>query len=314
MAQEQQQLNQPWFVAVWPGMGHVAMSAGYYLMAKLGMHVFAEFAPRELFDVEHVEVQEGLIRPARLPRSRCFLWRDPEQKHDLILFIGEAQPPSGKREFCQALVEFAKRMDVERVFTFAAMATQMHPEHASRVFGAATDEATLSELGRLDLEVLSEGRISGLNGVLLGEAAEAGLPGICLLGEMPHIFAQLPFPAASLAVLKTFTALAEITFELDELEEQAEQLGHRLGEILARLDEGRESSGEAEAEEQAVEVEPLSEPKLSAKDEQRIEGLFTQARADRSKAYELKQELDRLEVFHDYEDRFLDLFQKPGAD
>ena len=36
-------LNQPWMVAVWPGMGHVAISAGYYLMAKLGMHILAEF-------------------------------------------------------------------------------------------------------------------------------------------------------------------------------------------------------------------------------------------------------------------------------
>jgi hypothetical protein len=26
----------------------------------------------------------------------------------------------------------------------------------------------------------------------------------------------------------------------------------------------------------------------------------------------LKQELDRLEIFKDYEDRFLDLFKKPG--
>ena len=31
-------LHDPWLVAVWPGMGQVAISAGYYLMAKLGMH------------------------------------------------------------------------------------------------------------------------------------------------------------------------------------------------------------------------------------------------------------------------------------
>ena len=31
---------------------------------------------------------------------------------------------------------------------------------------------------------------------------------------------------------------------------------------------------------------------------------------DRAKAIELKQELDRLGVFKDYEDRFLDLFKK----
>jgi hypothetical protein len=38
--------------------------------------------------------------------------------------------------------------------------------------------------------------------------------------------------------------------------------------------------------------------------------MFEEARADRSKAYLLKRELDRLKVFHDYEDRFLDLFKK----
>jgi len=45
---------------------------------------------------------------------------------------------------------------------------------------------------------------------------------------------------------------------------------------------------------------------------QRIEGLFEQAGKDRSKAFELKQELDRLGVFKEHEDRFLDLFKKPG--
>ena len=58
---------------------------------------------------------------------------------------------------------------------------------------------------------------------------------------------------------------------------------------------------------------PATPPKLTPRDEQRVEDLFTQARADRSRAYELKQELDRLDVFRDYEDRFLDLFQKPES-
>src|SRR5436853_2247782 len=92
---EEPQLMQPWLVAVWPGMGHVAVSAGYYLMAKLGMHGLAEFSPRELFDVDHVEVQGGLIKSGRLPRSRLFVWKDPHERRDLVVFIGEAQPPIG---------------------------------------------------------------------------------------------------------------------------------------------------------------------------------------------------------------------------
>jgi hypothetical protein len=34
---EKPQLHHPWLVAVWPGMGHVALNAGVYQLAKLGM-------------------------------------------------------------------------------------------------------------------------------------------------------------------------------------------------------------------------------------------------------------------------------------
>jgi hypothetical protein len=49
---------------------------------------------------------------------------------------------------------------------------------------------------------------------------------------------------------------------------------------------------------------------VSTADKRRIEQLFDDSARDRSKAFELKQELDRLGVFKDYEDRFLDLFKK----
>ena len=39
---EKIKLNQPWLVAVWPGMGHVALNAGYYMLSKLDMAVLAE--------------------------------------------------------------------------------------------------------------------------------------------------------------------------------------------------------------------------------------------------------------------------------
>jgi uncharacterized protein len=309
-------LNQPWLVAAWPGMGHVAMSSGFYLMSKLGMHALAEFWPRGLFEVEHVEVQAGLIKPGRLPRSRFFVWNDPNGHHDILVFIGEAQPPTGKHAFCQKLIDFAKQAGVQRVFTFAAMATQMHPKDESRVFAAATDAEGLAEMKGLDVHIVEDGQISGLNGVLLGVAAENGLHGYSLLGEMPHLFAQLPFPKASLAVLKAFTRFAKIEIDFTELEEQAKAMEEQLGQIVSQIEKAiAEQAEEEEDDDEQPEfpIEPEEEaPKLSTEDEQQIERLFDQARAKRSKAYELKGLLDRLNVFKDYEDRFLDLFKKAG--
>lgn len=305
---EKLNLKAPWLVAVWPGMGHVALNAGYYLLAKLEMHVIAEFEVANLFDVEHVEVKDGRIQAVQHPRNRFFLWTDSNQKHDIVVFLGEAQPPVGKYPFCKKLIEYTRELGIERVFTFAAMATQMHPEHRSRVFGAATDDQSFEELKRLELELLQDGNIGGLNGVLLGAAAESGLRSTCLLGEMPHIFSQLPFPKASQAILEVFTTIAGVNLDFTELSEQVQAMEKQLGELLAQVEE--KFGPQYAREEEEYRPEPVEERRLAAADDERIEGLFQQAQKDRSKAFELKQELDRLGIFKDYEDRFLDLFKK----
>jgi proteasome assembly chaperone (PAC2) family protein len=275
------------------------------------MHILAEFSSHELFDIEHVEVKSGLVRSGRMPRSRFFVWNDAQQKRDIVVFIGEAQPPRGKYAFCRTLIEFARKLRVERVFTFAAMATQMHPAHDSRVFGAATDQETLDELKRLELTILEDGHIGGLNGLLLGVAAEIGMRGACLLGEMPHIFAQLPFPKASLAVLQAFATIAGITIDYTELAQQSKQMELRLGELLDQVENAL--TQQAPNEEESVQSEEAAEEEIDPEDERRIEQLFSHAQKDRAKAYELKHELDRLGVYRDYEDRFLDLFKKPDS-
>jgi len=304
----EEKLRDPWLLAVWPGMGGVAISAGYYLMAKLGMHLLIEFPAGEFFDLEQIEVKDGLILTKRLPRSRLFLWNDPRHEHDLIVFIGEAQPPVKGGAFCRKLIDQARDLGVTRVFTFAAMATQMRPKQASRVFSAAIDRETLTRFRQLGLEPLESGAISGLNGVLLGMAANHGLPGGCLLGEIPHVFSQIPFPKASLAVLKAFTTMSGIELDFSELREHAETVERTLETFLTRMED---AAGQTEADENH---EPKPETRSSrpgSKDRQRIEQLFTEARNDRSRAYELKQELDRQGLFDEFEDRFLDLFKEP---
>jgi proteasome assembly chaperone (PAC2) family protein len=305
---EKLQLNHPWLVAIWPGMGNVALNAGIYLLAKLNMSMVAELEANHLFDLDQVEVKEGIIQKGQRPRNRFFVWTDPNKVHDIVVFLGEVQPPIGKFHFCRQLIAYAKELGVERVFTFAAMATQMHPEQPSRVFGASTDAKSLEELKRLELEILQNGNIGGLNGVLLGAAAESGLRGTCLLGEIPHIFSQFPFPKASLAILEVFTTISGFELDFTEMAEQAKMMEEQLGELLARVEQTYSQHLSGEGEEYTP--EPIEEEKISPANQERIEKLFEQAARDRSKAFELKQELDRLSVFKDYEDRFLDLFKK----
>src|SRR5262245_11431068 len=120
---EDLKLVRPWLVAVWPGMGNVALNAGIYLLATLGMSTVAEFEAGDLFDINHVEVKNGLVQVPRRARNRFFAWKDPDRKRDLLVFVGEAQPPIGKYPLCRQIIEYARGLGVERVVTFAAMAT-----------------------------------------------------------------------------------------------------------------------------------------------------------------------------------------------
>jgi uncharacterized protein len=314
--------RETWLAAAWPGMGNVAIGAGAYLVSKLRAGLVHEVPARDMFDVRHIEVEHGLARPGALPRSMFFEWKHPENTRDMLFFIGEAQPTERGYEFCHRLLDYAMKRNLTRVFTFAAMATQLHPTGTPRVFGTATDRPMLAELEEHNVSMLEEGQISGLNGVLLGAASERGLRGACLLGELPYFAVSVPNPKASLVVLEVFNAMAQINVDMSELRGQADASEHALVELLERLQEAArqqgigeeamalgEFTGETEEEEEPA-TPRKSEPKLDYAARQRIEALFDAASKDTGKAFQLKQELDRLGAFKQYEDRFLDLFKK----
>ena len=104
--------------------------------------------------------------------------------------------------------------------------------------------------------------------------------------------------------------------DLGPLSEQADSMQQNLVELLERMNQAVKEVGGEEATEGFELPEFLPDEDtpsdLKPRDRQAIEGLFRQAARDRTKALELKAELDRLGVFSDYEDRFLDLFKAGG--
>ncbi|HLY73446.1 MAG TPA: PAC2 family protein [Planctomycetota bacterium] len=305
-------------LAVWPGMGHVALTAGLYLMSKLQMREEEPLATGDLFDLDHIDVTKGLATPGHIPMSHLYAFRDPRKNGDLGLVIGEAQPPTHKLEYCRRILDGAERLGVGQVVTFAAIAFDIHPRDPSRVFGVATHPEWLEALRSHGIEVFESGQIQGMNGVFLAAAAERGIPGVCLMGSMPALAAQIPYPKAAHAVLQAFASLCDIPLDLEELKEYGRGIDQKLTMGLEKLKEVLSTPADPEA---GVQSPPSEEDPADgvveegvegppAKVRERIEELFEQAKQDRSKAFELKRELDNLGAFKDYENRFLDLFRR----
>jgi len=283
-------------------------------------HGAGRIPEHEFFSINQVDVSDGIARTGRLPQSVFFAWRDPKGRRDLVFFIGEDQPESRGYALCHRILDLALEHRVERVVTFAAMGTKMHPAADPRVFGAVTVPGMLREFRNSGVLPLREGQIAGLNGALLAAASERGVGAMCLLGEMPFYAAGVPNPKSSLAVLEAFTKISGVRINLTRLERVAEQSQEHLtglweqlkaqaSHLLERNVEVFEGMEEDEPPGPS-ESEPLPAPGAAAR--RRIEKLFGVAEGDRARAGELKEELDRLGVFREYEDRFLDLFGRAG--
>ncbi|HMN39314.1 MAG TPA: PAC2 family protein [Phycisphaerales bacterium] len=315
-----------WLIAAWPGMAGVAQTSAVHLIRTLGLQPAGELAPHDHFDIQAVQVKDGMIGKPSLPKNSFFTGTLPGSSDKITVFFGEAQPAAHAYGFAHELLTRAKDMGVDRLATFASFASQLHPSEDPTVFAAGTRRELVEKATSQGAKLLGEAQIGGLNGVLLGAAMHRGIPGLCLLGEIPFFGAQIQNPKAAKHVLDIFGRLSGVTLDTSELDAPAAKVDRILLQLLEQMQaqKGEEPGvpeamefdlGEASDEEIALsaEDEPPAEPAAKGLDlaaRTRIEALFEAARKDRSRSVALKKALDTHGVFKAYEDRFLDLFKQ----
>lgn len=306
----------PWMLAAWPGLGGVAVNAAGYLIGQLDMEPVHEIDGAPYFETAQIEVRSGIARTPPLPSSKVFQAPRRPGARDIFVFLGEAQPQHNGYALCEEIIDYARSRQVERVVSIAALATQTPPTDTPDLHIAVTDPSIVDEIDGYDR--LEEGQIGGLNGVILAAALEAAIPGLCLMAEIPYYAQAIPNLQASHAALDAFLRLSGTEADLEPLRDQGASIARQMREQLREhLEDDQQGGGDDfdAGDDEAAETpdEPGTAPdapRLTPEAERRIESLFDEAERDRSKATELKRELDRLGVFDRYEDRFLALFRR----
>jgi len=305
-------LKKPYLICAWPGMGEVAFKAAKFLVDKLKAEEFAEILPGDFFYLTGSIIQKGVLDIPQLPTGKFYYWKNAGGKNDLIIFVSDAQPDLTKAEdYCKRIISLAKSFKVKTAISFAAMPQAIEHAQPAVVWFASTSEKINTILQKYNLSLLSEGQISGMNGLFLGTAKKEGLDGFCLLGEIPLYTIHIENPKASYAVLEAVSKILNIKLDFSELINQAQIMETEINKLLDYLKIGSQVAGpisEEEIEKIKKSLTQLTKLPLSIKEQ--IEKLFLQAKADVSKANELKAELDKWNVYREYEDRFLDLFRR----
>ncbi|MCM8779323.1 MAG: PAC2 family protein [Candidatus Omnitrophica bacterium] len=308
------ELEDPYLIASWPGMGEVAIRAASYLKDKLQAEMFGFILPKNYFNPVGAWVERNLIQSAQLPQSQFFYWKNPKGTNDLIFFLCESQPPLEKGYlFAERVLEVAKEFKVKRIFTFAAFPQPIDHTQEPGVWATATSPKILEELKDFKVKFMNSGQIAGLNGLLLSVAKDKKMEGVCLLGEIPIYTIQIENPKASLAILEVMIEILDIEIDLSELAQRARFIEEEIEKLVEYLKSGMMGTeGITDEEIEKLKKGLSSLTKLPKSAQEKIEKLFEEAKKDISKANELKKELDRWNVYKEYEDRFLDLFKKPG--
>ena len=308
-------LKNPIFIAAWPGMGEVAYRSVLFLREVMGFKMFAKLEAEHFFKPAAVMVEKGIISLPQMPAG-FFYYVKGKGFPDIILFLGEAQPPlEHAEELSSAIIDFVMKYKAKRVLTFAAKPEPIEHRAEPAVWVSVTHEKVMQELKGLRLKVLSEGQISGLNGIILGVAKEKGLKGACLLGEIPFYTVQIENPKATAGILKVVDKYLGLNLNLSPLIERGKFIEDEIDKLVNYL-KGNIPNMEAtplnEEDIDRIKKDLAAYTKLPQSAREKIETLFKEALSDIAKANKLKEELDHWNVYKEYEDKFLDLFKKKG--
>lgn len=306
----------PVMLAAWPGLGNVGMIAVDYLRRKLDAEQFADMDMRPFFVPEAITVRNGKMIKPRPPESSFHYKKNP----DLVFF--ESDSSVHGREglaFTHNVLSAAKKVGVKKIITAAAIPVQSSYHERPQLFYAATNEQLSKGLEEKGLRPLPAGEITGPAGLLPTMAANHDMEAACILVTMPAYAGSISYPKAALEVIRKLQELTGAKVDLSDLENAVEQMDDMFRQMETQMRQHfpgmvdpKEQDRSALLPEYPAEELPAKpkKPEIPEDVRQRIEELFAIASNDKSKAKELKAELDKHRLFAKYEKRFLDLFRE----
>ncbi|HCK09482.1 MAG: hypothetical protein CME21_16785 [Gemmatimonadetes bacterium] len=304
-------IQSPTLLAGWPGMGSVGVGAINYIRRHAEAVAFADIDMTEFFCHEEVVVENGI---AKLPDMPAHVFYHL-QGTDILVFESEAQVPGqGGISLMNCVLDLAEDLEVQTIYTAAAYAIPMRPGDDVQVLGISNRETLRDHISNHGVEVLDQGHISGLNGLLLGFAGTRSISASCLMATMPHHVVQMPNPKASRGIVNVLASLLDLHIDLAEMDEAVEEMGKVLEEIEEKI-RSAFSSMEGEGVEPPEELGDVDEEAAPQKVMEKIERMFlqvshsTSSQQSKAMAAQLKQELDKWNLYGVYEDRFLNLFR-----
>ncbi len=209
-------LENPIAVAGLPGIGLIGKMAAEYLVDQLDAEKFAELTSDQF--PGWVLRENGLVRDLKI---YFFGVKTKELDRDLIIITSDAQAssPKGQYRLSEKTAEVIKSQDAETCLTMAAFLDS--DDEKKDVVGAGTSLEVSEMIENNGVELLDDGRIVGMNGLLVSLSAEKGVDGFCLLGTTQG---KDKDPESSENVVTKFSEIFELDLDTKDFEDELPEL------------------------------------------------------------------------------------------
>lgn len=235
-------LSNPIVICGLPGSALVGKLAVDHLIGELGAENLAEIYADGLAPQVFVE-SNGTAQPLK---NELLFYKGRENRiPDLIFFTADSQPTIPEAEYNLAffVVDYLhSKFGAKEMITLGAFVTGEFPK-VPKVYAAATEKTLLEKATQSGCDVMSEGSVTGMNGILLGIAKLNRMNGYSLLGETSGYALD---PKASEALLVVLDKLIGVKVDLKELEERAKEAQSVLQSVEAMKSQEESAPSETE--------------------------------------------------------------------
>jgi len=204
--------------AALPDMGRVGGLASSFLASQSGAELVATI---RLAEKPWVNVKDGLVFSATDTYSIYF-----KKDQNMLILTGISQPedPSELFALCNTFLDFCQTVGpVKRLYTAGGSFNELLTGEP-RVVGVVTTLQLKELLLKSKIDIISSeiSTITWFNGLILGLAANRGIDGIGLYGEISD--KSIPQPLAAKSILKAFGKIEDIIIDTKPLDRQYEEV------------------------------------------------------------------------------------------
>lgn len=246
------ELHNPDILIGWPGIGNIGLIAVDTVRQAVQAEELGEIEPYDFFYPNKVILRGSVLTDMEFPTSKFYFKRLANR--DLLFFIGEEQPATrdtmyaeGARayEMANLVLDTALRFNTRRIYTYGAAVAVAHHSAKPKVWGVANQKELLKEIHTYPNTIMmseaegrgNEGSITGLNGLLIGAAKRRGIPGVCLMGEIPDYLSRVPvpYPKASQSLVEVVSSIFGLNLKPGLLTDMVGQMESVVENVYAQF-------------------------------------------------------------------------------